>query len=70
MVSNSHKLRHTANWSAGRERPQGRGCWAHAAPHTIDILIKGTELESMVTHPLRPILSLAPVNPIADKDVK
>jgi hypothetical protein len=70
MVSNSHKLRHPANWSAGRERSQGGSCWAYAAPHTIHILIKRTELESMVTHPLRPTLSLAPVNPIADKNVK
>jgi hypothetical protein len=70
MVSNSHKLRHTANWSTGRERSQGRGCWAYAAPHTIRTLIKRAERESMVTHPFRPTLSLVPVNPIADKDVK
>jgi hypothetical protein len=70
MVSNSLKLRHTANWSAGRERSQGRSCWAYAAPHTIHTLIKRTERESMVTHTLRPTLSPAPVNPIADKNVK
>ena len=70
MVSNSHKLRHTANWPAGRERSQGRSSWAYAAPHTIHTLIKRAERERMVTHPLRPTLSLAPVNPIADKNVK
>jgi hypothetical protein len=69
MVPNSLKFRHTANWSAGRERSQGRSCWAYAAPHTIHTLIKRTERESMVTHPLRPNLLLAPVNPMTDKDV-
>jgi hypothetical protein len=70
MVSSSHKLRHTPNWSAGRERSQGRSCWTYAAPHTINTVIKRTERESMVTHPLRLTLSLAPVNPITDKNVK
>ena len=62
MVSNSYKLCDTANCSAGRERSQGRSCWAYAATHTIHTIIKRTERENMVTHPFRLYLSLAPMN--------
>jgi C1A family cysteine protease len=65
MVSNSHKLCHTANFSAGHERPQGGSCWAYAAAHAIQSLVKTAERDDMVTNSL-----VGPVDLLADEHVK